>query len=228
VAFRTYWFRHLLAATDLYDVHVLTNELTEEIVKGRGARRIVMTSFAYDPGLHRPVTLSEADRDHYSSEAVFVGHWEPYSERRVEALRREGVPVRIHGVNWYRAASLADRWKISPVFGDDYVKVVAGAKVSLGFLSKWNHNQAAGRTFEIPAIGGFFLADRTPLHQRLYEEGREATFFGSPTELVSKCTYYLANEVEREAIARAGHQRCLKDRHTHTDELRRVLAAICE
>jgi spore maturation protein CgeB len=226
VAFRAYWFRHLLAATDLYDVHVLTNELTAEMLRRRGARRIVMMSFAYDPALHRPLSLTETDQKLYSSDVVFVGHWEPNSERMVQALRRADIAVRVHGVNWYRALGLSDRARIRPVFGEEYVKVIAGAKLSLGLLSKWNHNQSAGRTFEIPAIGGFFLGDRTPAHQALFEEGVEAEFFSSPNELVDKCRHYLERGDERDAIAKAGHRRCLADQHTHVDELRRVLAAI--
>jgi spore maturation protein CgeB len=226
VAFRSYWFRHLLSATELYDVHVLTNELTAELLRLRGARSIVMMSFAYDPSLHRPLSLSESEKQRYSSDAVFVGHWEPNSEQMVSTLRKRDIAVRVYGVNWYRAVTMADRTKIHPIFGEEYVKVVAGAKVSLGLMSKWNHNQAAGRTFEIPAIGGFFLGDRTPVHQALYEEGVEAEFFASPRELVDKCNYYLQRSDEREAIAMAGHRRCLADQHTHVDELQRVLAAI--
>ena len=53
------------------------------------------------------------------------------------------------------------------------------------------------------------------LHERsrevleLYQEGREVACFESVPELAEKIDYYLAHREEREAIAHAGHARCV-------------------
>ena len=224
--FRPYWYRHFTRAVCLYDVHVITNALNAPFLRKRGAKRIVMTRFGFDPELHRPPSLTVEDLERYGSEAVFVGHWEPSTERLILALRKAGIDVRAWGRRWSRARSLSDRGRIRSVPAGDYVKVLACAKICLCFLSKWNRNQAAGRTFEIPAIGSFLLAERTPEHASYFQEGREAEFFGSAEELVTKARMYRANDARRKAVARAGHDRCLRSAYTHEDRVRQLLERI--
>jgi hypothetical protein len=223
LGFRKYQYRHFLPAIGSYDVHVVTNELTAAILSRRGARRVIMTEFGYDPGLHRPVRLSADDCRRFASDAVFVGHWETSYERRVAALRRAGISVSVHGSNWNRALGLTDRRRIKPLFGEDYVKAVAAARICLGFVSGWNRSQATHRTFEIPAIGGFLFGQRTRQHAAYYLEGKEAEFFGSDDEVVDKARFYLAHEDARRTIAQAGHIRCVTSGYTIQQVTSRVL-----
>jgi hypothetical protein len=226
VGFRRYWFRHLLAAASLYDAHFVTNNLTAEILRRRGARRVIIGQFSYDPELYRPITLTETEAEKYRSDAVFVGHWEPRTARLVAQLKRSGLSVKIYGPNWRRAVNLGERRIIKPIYGEEYVKALAGAKICLCFLSRWNRNQATLRTFEIPASGGFLMADRTPLHSSYFEEGKEAEFFSSEAELVEKCRRYVLESEARVRIARAGHKRCTQGAHTHKDEVERLLSEL--
>ena len=76
---------------------------------------------------------------------------------------------------------------------------------------------------EIPAGGGFMLAERTDEHLRLFEEGREAAYFSSHNELVDKIRYYLANESERARIARAGYERCIRDGYSFDNRIREIV-----
>jgi spore maturation protein CgeB len=132
----------------------------------------------------------------------------------------------VHGPSWWRARVVNDKATIRPLYGVEYVKALLAAKVCLCFLSKVNKNEAAGRTFEIPAVGGFLLAERTEEQTSYFREGVEADFFSSAEELVRKARYYLDHDDERSAIARAGHCRCLKSPYTHRDRMREVLEAI--
>jgi spore maturation protein CgeB len=219
---RRYWFRHYFRAISHYDVHVITNSLNRPLLERRSARQIVMSEFGFDPRVHRPTTLTPAERRSYEADAVFVGHWEPASERLVAALRGSGVHVKVWGPGWNRSG-LEDASWITAAYGEEYVKVVAAAKICLCFLSKKNRNQSAGRTFEIPAIGGFLLAERTTDHLAYYTEGQEAEFFGSAEELVAKATHYLKHESAREMIANAGRLRCLQSGWRHQDRCRAIL-----
>src|SRR5262249_3111506 len=105
------------------------------------------------------------------------------------------------------------------------VKAVAASKIGVGLFSQLNRNQSTGRSYEIPAIGQFFLGLRSADHLALYDDGREAVFFRTPDELVEKAKYYLAHDEDRKAIARAGHLRCINGSHTHRDRVEQILGA---
>lgn len=229
LSFHGYAFRHYLAAAALYDAHLTTNPLNEPLLEQRGARNVMLwESFAFDPDLHRPLEQSQTS-DEPGCDAIFVGHWEPTTERYVAALLENGVDVRVWGPHWESARARSVRSRLGgaihrePIYGQDYVRALSRAKLCLGIVSTWNHNQSTMRTFEIPAVGGFFLAQRTDQHRSCYQEGEEAEFFADEKELVAKATYYLAHDDERRAIGRAGHQRCITSGYRHQDRLAHAL-----
>jgi spore maturation protein CgeB len=219
-----YWYRHFFNSIDLYDAHVVTFPVTRDSLLERGAKEVLFTEFGFDPDLHRPPVLSDEERKKYECDAVFVGHWETSTEAMIRALRDAGLDVRVWGPTWERARSLPDRREIRAIYGRDYVKVLGAAKICLCFLSKRLGNRwSVSRTFEIPAVGGFLLAERTEDHLRYYREGEEAEFFDTPEELVRKARHYLQNPEERRTIAERGRRRCLSSGYTHKDRMRDVL-----
>ena len=82
----------------------------------------------------------------------------------------------------------------------------------------------AMRTFEIPACGGFMLAERTEEHMELFDEGKEADFFGPPEELGDKVRYYLKHDSKRMRMSEAAYQRVTTGRNTYKDRLEQILA----
>jgi spore maturation protein CgeB len=109
------------------------------------------------------------------------------------------------------------------IYEDRYAAVIAGSQISLGFLRELNPDQHTTRSFEIPAIGGFMLADRTEEHREFFEEGKEAEYFSSDEEFREKVAFYLRNEAARVRIARAGHQRCVTSGYSYDDRIRVIM-----
>ena len=98
----------------------------------------------------------------------------------------------------------------------------------LGLLYRENRDLQTSRSFEIPACGGFMLAERTEEHRMYFEEDKEAAYFDSFDELISKLRFYISHESVRLRIARAGYQRCLDSPYRYTDRARFALDLVRE
>ncbi len=83
-----------------------------------------------------------------------------------------------------------------------------------------------GRVFEVPACGGFLMTgesddDITPY----YTPGKEIVVFKNTDDLIEKCKYYLSHNEERQAIAKAGYDRTMKD-HTYLKRFEEIFQAM--
>jgi hypothetical protein len=191
----------------LYDLYLSTNRLNVLDIHERYGIPTMRVGMGYDERLQcRPESVPSGVPA--SCTIVFVGHWEPHTERYICALKRAGLSVAVWGGNWHRAADSALRVTVE-LEHELYVPMIAQAEIALCFLSRTNRNESTGRSFEIPAIGTFMLAERTPEHQFLYGDGVGAAFFSGEDELVQKARYYLDHPEERRRIAAVGHARCV-------------------
>lgn len=220
-----------LQALHLYDLHFTSNTFNVVELRERGVPRVIGTELAYDHRLYRPMELTDEDVADLGSEMVFVGHWEQATEQLVYELVRHDLPVRVWGYGWHKARykrRLRGAVEFQWLSAEKVAKVYNATKIGLGILSKWNRNQTAGRSFEIPACGAFLLAERTPTHQKLYEEGIEAEFFGGLEELLDKAEFYLQHDKAQERIARAGYERCVSSGYFWRDRVREMMTVVAE
>ncbi len=217
--------RHYLRCVPLYDLHVTTKEPNVNELRARGARQVMRVDNGYDPTVHRPVELTDGDRGRFGADVAFVGGHERERAACLVRLARAGVSVRVWGNRWHRLRErpVGLRVEERPVFADDYARVLCASRINLAFLRKVNRDTQTTRSVEIPACGGFMLAERTDDHQRLFEEDREAAFFDSEEELSHKIRHYLAHDAERSAIARRGRERCLRSGYSNAERLAPVL-----
>jgi spore maturation protein CgeB len=196
-----------------------------------GARRVVFVNNAYEP-THRPIAVTEREREELGADVGFIGSFE---DKRFEAMRflaEHGIRVRIWGNGWTGKIGVHPNLRVEgkPLVNTDtelrYTKGICGTRINLGFLRKMNRDLQTARSVEIPACAAFLLAERTDEHRRLFDEGREAEFFGSNEELLTKTRYYLDHESERSAIGRAGHRRCLESGYSQTERMRSMLEQV--
>lgn len=232
---RRHGFRHYLAALDAYDAHFTSNVHNLEEMRRLTSRYVGFNELGYDGlrfGAHErlgdvgPGNGSGSGSGEVGDPVFFVGHWEPPTEELIAALVEAGVPVRARGPGWSAARGrrrLADHVEDTHVGGEAYVRVLTRGQIGLGIVSTWNRNHTAARVFEIPACGTMLLAVRNEVLSALYEEGREAEFFSTPEELVEKARYYLEHPEERDRIAAAGRERCLRNRCSWRDRVEQVL-----
>lgn len=85
--------------------------------------------------------------------------------------------------------------------------------------------QIKGRNFEIPGCGGFLLTGDADNLGDYYEDGKEIVIYKDFKDLVEKIGYFLEHGEEREAVARAGLKRTLKD-HTYEKRFNELFKTI--
>jgi hypothetical protein len=211
--------KYIPKALPLYD-HVFTTKSwgIADMHNQLGLKSVSYLEHGFDPDVHRPLPLSDEDKQAYGCDVVFIGTWSPRKEELIGFLRKKmpQVVVKIWGSQWdkSRTPGLCPCVMGTEVIGDDYVRALLGGSIALGLLSEKRKGASSGdlttsRTFNIPACGAFMLHERTQEVLRYFIEGEEAAFFASPDELVRQVTHYLSHPPERENVARAGRERSL-------------------
>jgi spore maturation protein CgeB len=193
--------------------------------------RVTHVPPGFDPELHQPAALTAQEQREFAADAVFIGTWSPKKEETLAALklRLPECHLRIWGNGWESSTTpgLAGAIVGHGAHGDEYAKIICGAKICLALLSEAGVGASSGdlitaRTFQIPACGAFMLHERNAEVARYFDEGREAEFFANASELAQKTRYYLANADERIEIARRGRQRALGSGYSIDGRLQQV------
>jgi spore maturation protein CgeB len=198
---------------------------------GLAGRAMVFLPHGYDPDVHRPVELNRNDIQDCAHDVTVVASHTQHKEKLLESLVKlmPGLDLCIYGDRWtspVRALALQRHIQGLPLFGTRYVKAIRAARINLAITSWSNRvevDETTTRTYEIPACGGFMLHERTQELLELYDEGKEVACFGSVEELAAKIQYYLAHSEEREAIARAGHARCVPA-YSYDNRVKQILS----
>lgn len=215
-----------LECIPLYD-HIITNKsyILEDMRK-LGAKDIRFVNNSYESTFHYPRTLTSEDYKEIGGDIGFVGAWEKERCESILYLAQHGLNVRVWGGGkWLKYKGMYPNLTIENkgLYSENYSKSFQAFKISLCFLRKMNFDLQTTRTVEIPACGGFMMAERTSEHQAMFEEGKEAVFFSSNEELLKKCKYYLSHEEERKQIATAGLKRCQTSGYSNEDTIRNVI-----
>ena len=225
---RLYFSRKLMRKTiHLFDVLITTNSIDYNRLKEDNSMldtSFISSKIGYDSDRFNPKAESTSTSSEVNKKLVFIGHYEPTTEKRIEALLEADLPITVYGNKPWFSSKVAKSLKTSlnpPLQNQDYQNALKEAEIALCFVSKWNYNSSAGRTFEIPASGTFLLAERTSEHSSCFIEGKEAEFFDSNEEMISKVKYYLKNPVQREQIAKKGLERCNNSGYSWEDNVKR-------
>lgn len=218
-------WRQFLKIYRLADLHCLFRRVDVERYREWGLPWIE-TMFSFDPAMQfpAPAGFGEAAR---TREVSYIGH--PYEQRPAFLLklaRVHGLSVSINGNRWSTALppdELAS-FNLGGYLADEqYRSAIWASRINLSFVTERNQDDIAHKAVEIAACGGFLLALRTPGHQAIFEEDREAVFFSSIEECADKCRFYLARPDLREVIAARGRERAIRSGYDNDTQLARVL-----
>jgi spore maturation protein CgeB len=209
----------------MVDLHCLVREA--DVVRYREwGLPFIRTMFSFDPAVHYPPPegWSDVDRDR---DVSYIGH--PHEERPafLRALAREhGLPLSINGNLWENILGperLANCRIGGHLGADQYREAIWRSKINLSFVTQDNEDDIAHKAVETAACGQFLLTLRTPGHEALLEEDREAVFFSSVEECAEKARFYLGRPDLREAIGSRARERAVWSGYDNDTQLARVL-----
>ena len=214
----------LLHGIPAYDVYACTKRAIMDDVRRAGGRTVVHTMFAYNPSTHFPeAPATEDEVRRFGSDVAFVGGADPDRLRDLQPLLgARGLSPAFYGGYWSQDPRFRP-YARGFVLGREYRLALGGARIALCLVRRANRDGHAMRSFEIPACGAFMLAERTDEHLAVFREDGEASFFGSPQEMIDKIRYYLAHDEVRQRIARAGYARVTSGGNTYGDRLNELL-----
>jgi spore maturation protein CgeB len=220
----------------LLDLIFTTKSFSVREYQAAGAPCAIYIPNAYDPKIHYPVKPSVSEYPIYNGDVTFIGMFTPSKADVLASVARlRDFQMNIWG-NWERMTRIDNwpasrRWRVlkpsvrgRSVFCAEMGKAIQASKITLGLLCREVRDLHTSRSFEIPACGGFMVAQRTEEHRMYFEEDREAVYFGSHEELIDKIRFYIGHDSCRERIAAAGYERVLRSAATYRDRALTVLS----
>ena len=208
-------YRH---AIPHYDIHFVTRPANVLELYLLGAPRVVKTWFAYEPSVHSPV-----DGDAVISANVFLGRADRDRVELLAELARLGLPVRAYGFGYDAVmAAGGEVVQVQPL-GAEYAGVIEAATAALGLLARQSRDQHTCRSLEIPACRGVLVAERTPEHEELFEDGSEALFFDTTAQLADHLERLGKDAEFNEKVRSGGHHRATHSGYDHVSRAREAL-----
>ena len=207
----------------------------DDVKKLSKSVEVILINHAFDPEVHTPPSPEWWQTPEYTCDVSFIGTWDFEKEQFLAELaqRLPDVKMKIWGSFWERAKrpELIESIQRCAAVGDIYTQSIQQSRINLGLLRKKLKGGASGdqvtaRTFQIPAVGGFMLHERTKEATDLFQEGVHAAFFNGIDELAGKIDYFLCKQEERETIRRDGHLECVRS-HSMDRRAKVILETIC-
>ena len=225
----TYW-QQLAAGYDFW--FVIQREPCIAALKQAGAKEVRYLPMAADPSVHRPLELTQAEREEFGADVSFVGAG--YANRRAIFPRLLGHDwkFKLWGNEWDGATDLSSVLQRhgARIETDTCLKVFNGSAVNLNLHSCTGTgfdpegDFVNPRTFELAACGAFQLTDRRSLLPDVLTPNEIATV-SSADELPAAITRWLREPEQRIAMAAKARRRVLAE-HTYAHRMSDLLSQI--
>jgi spore maturation protein CgeB len=188
-------------------------------LKAYGIPRAFYFPMAVNPEMFFPDEAATAD-PRFRSEIVFVGGPTPERVAALEPLATRGLRVfGYDAAGWRGSAALAPCYAGVVLERGEARRIYSGARISINVTRSHGPSSLNMRVYESMACGSLLLTDDRGDARRLFADGQEIVVYRGASDLVAKVDYYLAHEVERQAIAEAGRRR-VAESHTYSRRLR--------
>lgn len=196
----------------LYDFAITTK--TKEIPlyhEKIGHDKTIFATQGFDIDLHQPYQAF-INKD---KAVAFVGLAEKSRYQILQNLVDSGIHLKLAGKGWKKFVH-HNRNKVNfkfcgeALFGTEYANFISSNLFGIGLLSKKFPELHTTRTFEIPACGTALITERNSETSSFFTE-KEAIFYNTPEEMITKIKYYQNNPEKLELLIDKGRARVIKD-----------------
>ncbi|MFO0730010.1 MAG: DUF3880 domain-containing protein [Nitrospiraceae bacterium] len=225
----TYW-QQMAAGYEFW--FVIQKERCQEALRQAGARQVHYLPMAADPSVHRPLELTEAERQRYGADVAFVGAG--YANRRQLLPSLIGHPwsFKIWGNEWDGATDLLPALQLGgaridtetcmKVFNATRINVNLHSTTGLGLDPQADFVNP--RTFELAACGAFQLVDHRSLLDDVFSS-EEVSSFREFREVPGMVPKWLLDDAARTAMAARAKARVSAE-HTYVHRMSELLAQV--
>lgn len=206
--------RHFIESLSYFDICGTTKPGEVEKYYRYGAPHPILVQKSYNPKIHK--LRDKESLVGYRSDIAFVGAWTRQKEDIIALVleKFENYNIILSGSGWTiktKNPSIKKHFSgpASGIFGENYGKIISGARVGLGLLANdpSQHEVITARTIEIPACGALLVSPRSKEIEAIFTDGKDALLYDSNQEMINKISWALDHEQERAEIARAGFER---------------------
>jgi hypothetical protein len=212
-----------------YDFYACTKKAIIQDVLNAGCKHAEFVPFAFSPKEHFPEAPgTRAEITRMRCDVVFIGGADAHRVEYFTALQKNSeLKVHLYGNYWGQYPELRSSYR-GYAYGRTFRMALGSAKIAPGFVRHSNRDGHSMRTFEIPACGGFLLAERTEEHEEMFEEDKVSVFFDSIDEFSDKIIYYSKNEKVRNDISNLGFDRIVNGDESYRKRLKSILDCIAD
>jgi len=187
-------------------VFIAQRDYLEAFRRAVGHNQVYWLPLAAAPDVHRDHSLPRI------YDVGFVGNIARAHRKTARARRLKLIAKRFHTNDFYRMYMPEE---VGKVYSQS--RIVFNCSIA---------GDVTMRIFEGTACGALVLTDAIANGlDELFEIGREIVVYQDDVDLLEKIAYYLAHEEEREAIARAGQKRTLKE-HTYAHRAAKMVEIV--
>ncbi|GAA5118405.1 glycosyltransferase [Luteolibacter yonseiensis] len=210
-----------------FDIHLVKRPEDKDRIRELGGK----ASRLWEHGAYSPLFHPGEGKGAKTYPVSFVGTCMDGREKLVGLLLEQGLPIHVFGTHWEKRSDLPKRYPDNfhpAVRAEQYADVLRQSGICLGLVSHSNRDEWTMRTYEVPACGSLLLAERTPTHEKWFEEGREIVLFSDNEECASAVKKLLSDEGRRDEIASAGSEKICSKPWALEERMREFLNSIRE
>ncbi len=196
----------ILPRKGLFDLFITTHSQAIPWYEQNGMR-VIKSQWGGSP-YYRPGTGEK------KYDITFIGQKHGIRPQIIKALTDKGIKIDLFGNYW----DGYDNWHGYLTDFGSMLQVFQQSKVCLNLSNPWHVGtmpQVKGRHFEIPQCGAFQISTPADNLGSYFEPDKEIVIADDIEKLATKLKHYVANDGEREAIAKAGYERMQREHQWH-------------